>query len=167
MLLTEFTSHATGEVAAPAADVFAALTDVAALPRWNACIDRVLEPLDRPMEAGSVWVVQMKIPVPPASWPSRATCTTYDAERFTFAHRSVTDDGNPSFVEWRWQVTPLTPATSRVDVTWSVNPRTLWRRLVLARMRRPQLVAEVGRSLRTLDRQLAGAAAGRIETPES
>jgi uncharacterized protein YndB with AHSA1/START domain len=154
MLLTKFTSHVSCEVAAPPAEVFAALTDVEALPEWNARIDRVVEPLAGPMAVGAVWVVQMKIPKPPATWPSRATCTTYDAERLRFAHRSVTDDGNPSYVERAWQVVPLASAGSRVEVTWSVNPHTFWRRLVLARMRRVQLVREVSQSLRDLGARL-------------
>jgi hypothetical protein len=156
MLLTEFTSRVTAEVAAPAPDVFETLTDVARLPEWNARIHHVVEPLDGPMCVGAVWVVQMKIPSPPTSWPSRATCTAYDAAGLRFGHRSVTDDGNPSYVEWRWRVAPLTATTSRVEVAWSVNPRTFWRRLLLARLRRPQLVAEVTGSLRALDATLTG-----------
>ena len=157
MLLTRFTSHVSSEVAAPAPEVYAALTDVDALPSWNAHVDRVLEPVAGPMAVGAVWVIRMKIPAPPTSWPSRATCTTYEADRLVFAHRSVTDDGNPSFVEWRWQVTPLDSARCRVEVVWSVNPRTFWRRLLLARVRRPQLVSEVTHSLRALELRLQGA----------
>ena len=157
MLLTEFTGHASAEVAMPAAQVFTALTDVDRLPEWNARIAHVIEPLSEPMAAGAVWVIRMKIPSPPASWPSRATCTAYDAEALVFAHRSMTDDGNPSFVVWRWKVVPVSATSSRVEVTWSVNPRTFWRRLLLARLRRPQLVREVGASLQALDAHLVGA----------
>jgi uncharacterized protein YndB with AHSA1/START domain len=155
MLLTEFTSRVCAEIAAPAPDVFSTLTDVTRLPEWNARIDHVVEPLHGPMRAGAVWVVQMKIPSPPTSWSSRATCINHDVAGLRFVHRSVTDDGNPSYVEWRWRVVPLTATTSRVEVLWSVNPRTFWRRLLLARLRRPQLVAEVTHSLRGLDAYLA------------
>src|SRR5262245_55925888 len=116
MLLTESTSHVSAEVAAPAADVFRALTDVDHLPEWNDRIARVIETPSRPMDVGAVWVVKMKIPSPPASWPSRATCTAYEPETLLFAHRSMTDDGNPSFVEWRWQVAPVSATASTVDV---------------------------------------------------
>jgi uncharacterized protein YndB with AHSA1/START domain len=154
VLLTEFTSQVAADVPAPAATVFAALTDVASLPRWNARIARVVEPPSAPLAPGAVWVVQMKIPSPPTSWPSRATCTAYDADRLVLGHRSVTDDGNPSYVDWRWRVVPTSTGSARVEVTWSVNPRTFWRRLLLARMRRHQLVSEVRTSLRDLGEHL-------------
>ncbi len=155
MLLTQFTSRASAEMAAPAAAVFAALTDVERLPTWNARIDRVVEPWPHPMALDATWVVQMKIPSPPATWPSRARCTAYDAQRRTFGHVSVTDDGNPSFVDWSWAVVPSGPDTSRVDVSWTVNPRTFWRRLLLARLRRAQLPREVAASLQELSGRLA------------
>lgn len=161
MLLTQFTSRCAAEVAASAPEVFDVLTDVGRLPAWNARIDRVIDPGPDPMCVGAVWVVQIKLAVPPVTWPSRATCTAYDPAALVFAHRSVTDDGNPSFVEWRWHVVALDAGRSRVEVTWSVSPRTFWRRLLLARMRRRQLPSEVSASLAALSAALVGSGVRR------
>lgn len=157
MLLNRFSGQVTAEIDAPADRVFAALTDVPRLPDWNARIDRVLEPPTGAMAPGVQWVVRMRIPAPPASWPSRATCTSYDAQQRVFGHRSVSDDGNPSHADWRWQVAPLGEERARVDVAWVGSPRTFWRRLLFARMRRAQLRHEAAASLARLPEVLAGA----------
>jgi uncharacterized protein YndB with AHSA1/START domain len=157
MLLDHFSDQASAEIAAPADAVFAALTDVDRLPEWNARIARVIEPLPRPLEPGVEWVVKIQLATPPASWPSRATCTTYDARARRFAHVSVSDDGNPSHADWDWRVVPLSDTGSRVEVSWVGHPKTFWRRLLFARMRRTQLRTETAGSLAALGRLLADA----------
>jgi hypothetical protein len=52
----------------------------------------------------------------------------------------------PSYVDWRWRVTPEADG-ARVTVEWTGHPKTSWRRLLLARMRRTQLHREVRASL--------------------
>jgi len=152
MLLTEFHGQATAVIDTPATAVFAAITDVARLPLWNRRITEVLRAPSGPIREGTEWTVQMS--VPPARWPSRSRVARYDPDRFRFEHASQSDDGNPSFATWRWTVTPLA-AGSELAVEWSVNPRTFWRRLLFARLRRRQLPAEVAGSLAALAAHLA------------
>ena len=154
MLLNQFTGQASAVVDAPAREVFEALVDIDRLPEWNAAVEKVITPPDRPMSVGAEWVVKVHPKgIPP--WPSRATCTAYDAVGLRFAHRSRTDDGNPSFALWDWHVTPTADGRSRVEVTWAANPRTFWRRLILARIRRPGLQREVDASVQALSYHLA------------
>jgi len=51
-----------------------------------------------------------------------------------FAHRSGTDDGNPSYAHWSWTVVETTNGCE-VIVSWTVNLRTFWRRVLFARVR--------------------------------
>jgi uncharacterized protein YndB with AHSA1/START domain len=149
VLLSEFDGSASAVMDAPADDVFALITDVDRLPEWNAHIRRVLEPPShRPLAPGAEWVVQMQ--VAGARWPSRATVMTCDASRRLFEHTSRTDDGNPSRAHWRWEITPIGDRRSRIDISWRGVPRTFWRRILFAKLRRRQLGDEVVASLRTL-----------------
>jgi hypothetical protein len=88
-------------------------------------------------------------------WPSRARALRVDQAAGAFEHRSVSDDGNPSYVIWSWQVMPADDG-STLSVTWAVHPRTFWRKLLLARVRRGFLAAEVRNSLAGLETYLAG-----------
>ena len=137
-------------VDAPAPDVFAALTDVDRLPAWNAHIPRVLEAPAGPLAEGVEWVVQMR--AMGATWPSRARVSRYDPETYRFEHVSRSDDGNPSFADWRWLVTPLPDGRCEVSVAWELNPRSFWRRLLFSKIRRSQLGDEVPLSLAALAR---------------
>jgi uncharacterized protein YndB with AHSA1/START domain len=152
LLLRHRAGTAATEVDAPAADVFAAITDVAALPSWNEHVRRVLEAPDRPLAEGDEWVVEMQ--AMGRTWPSRARVLRHDPDTGRFEHRSRTDDGNPSWAEWRWQVTPLTDGRTRLSVEWELEPRSFWRRLLLARLRAPLLHVEVVDSLADLGRRL-------------
>ena len=152
MLLTEFHGQTSATIEAPPRDVFAALTAVDRLPEWNERIAAVIEAPSTPLAQGVEWVVKMS--VPPATWPSRARVTTYDPERLVFAHISQSDDGNPSYAEWRWTVVP-DPAGTRVTVEWSAHPKTFWRRLLFAKLRRRQLRSEAPASLHALAYHLA------------
>ena len=154
MLLTQFRGHVDATVDADPDRVFAALTDIEHLPQWNRRIAKVLRTPPGPLGPGAEWCVKMV--VPPATWPSKARVVTYDPDRRVFAHVSQSDDGNPSFAEWTWTVTPA-GAGSRVRVEWVVNPKTFWRRLLFARLRDRQLPREVEASMAALAYHLADA----------
>jgi uncharacterized protein YndB with AHSA1/START domain len=143
------------EIDASAADVFGAVTDVAGLPRWNAHIRRVLQAPTEPLAEGVEWVVLMR--ALGTTWPSRARVLRHDARSYRFEHLSRSDDGNPSWAEWRWQVTPVADGRSRLAVEWELNPRSFWRQALFARIRHTQLDDEVQASLAELARQLQAA----------
>jgi hypothetical protein len=86
-------------------------------------------------------------------WPSRAHALTVDRAELSFEHRSCSDDGNPSYALWSWQVSPAGHG-SRLTVTWAVYPRSFWRKLLIARIRRPLLADEVKASLAGMDSYL-------------
>lgn len=152
MLLKYFQGEATTVIDADPDLVFASLTDIARLPGWNQRITGVVQPPDRPLAAGVEWKVQMA--VPPAKWVSRAEVIAYDPGARTFAHRSQSDDGNPSYVEWRWTVAAAEHG-SLVRVAWEVHVMTFWRQFLFAKVRRPQLADEVPASLDALADHLA------------
>lgn len=151
MFITEFHGCETVELTAAAPDVFDLLVDVDRMPEWNAHIDHVIERPDQPLREGVEWVIQMR--AMGTRWPSRAHGLTVDRVGLRFEHRSCTDDGNPSYALWSWQVEP-SGAGSRLTVTWTAHPRTFWRKLLLARLRRPVLADEVRASLAGLDAYL-------------
>ena len=151
MLLTEFHGTESVRLGAPADDVFALLTDVDRLPEWNEHLHHVVERPGGPMSPGTQWVVQVR--AMGTKWPSRATVLTLDRASRTFEHRSVSDDGNPSFVLWSWTVAPVEHG-SELTVTWTGQPRTFWRRLLLAQVRAPRLADEVRTSLAGLEAYL-------------
>lgn len=140
--------------------VFRTLTDISTLPDWNSAITRTLEiPAD--LRPGAEWVVELA--ALGQRWPSRSRLAVLDPEARTFRYRSGTDDGNPSYADWDWVVTPV-PGGSEVAVTWQVVPKTFWRRVLFARIRRRQLLrTEVPTSLAAL----AGAAASRTASDRS
>lgn len=139
-------------IAADPDEVFAAVTDLARLPEWNRAVTRTLE-LPRALHPGAEWVVE--VTAFGQRWPSRSRLVEHDPAARRFAHRSGTDDGNPSYADWVWTVTPV-PGGCEVAVTATLAPRTFWRRLLLARVRRHQLARrEVPDSLAAL--------AGRLE----
>ncbi len=70
-----------------------------------------------------------------------------------FTYRSQSDDGNPSYADWRWQLT-AGPDATRVDVEVDIRPRTFWRRHLLSKLRRSGLHAAMQRSLHALQHQL-------------
>jgi len=154
IILTRHFEGATDAVLdAPAPDVFAALTDIDRLPTWNAHIERVLEPASAPLDEGVEWVVRMR--AMGTTWPSRARVLVHDPVAYRFEHVSRSDDGNPSWADWRWQVTPLPDGRSRLSVSWAVNPRTFWRQLLFSKIRHAQLDEEVPASLAALARTVA------------
>jgi len=142
----------TGWIAAPPGVVFALITDVDRLPEWNTVVRKVLERPAR-MAVGAEWVVRIRPPKFP-SWPSRSTCLELDPEHGVFAHRSRSDDGNPSWADWRWELGEEDGGT-RIAVSYALNPRSWWRTVLFSRLRHSQLgnteirdsIAALGRAL--------------------
>ena len=130
--------------------VFDLVTDVSRLPEWNEIITRVVE---RPttLEPGAEWVVELK--AMGSSWRSRARVVDVDASAGRFAYRSQTDDGNPSYGDWVWQIDD-DDAGARITVAWELHPETFWRQALLVRIRHRLLRKEVRASLRSLESTL-------------
>ena len=142
--------HATvsGILDASADDVFSTLTEISRLPDWNTAIAEVSEQPDH-LEVGAQWIVQMHVLA--QSWPSRSSVEEFDPTRRRFAYRSVTDDGNPSYALWTWEVADH-PDGALVTVAFELHPRTFWRRVLLARIRARQLArTELPHSLTALE----------------
>ena len=129
-------------------ELFAVITDLERLPEWNAIIRCVVE---RPsaLARDSEWVVELS--AMGNTWRSRSRVVEHDVGAMRFVYRSRTDDGNPSYGDWCWQVA-AEPEGSRVTVTWELCPQTFWRRALLARVRNQQLKREVRASLGALER---------------
>lgn len=99
------------------------------------------------LQAGAEWVVEFR--VFGRKWHSRSTVQELDESAGRFVYRSATDDGNPSYSEWLWQVAPH-PDGCSVDVSVTLFPKTFWRRVLLGRIRLHQLKTEVAESLDAL-----------------
>jgi hypothetical protein len=152
MLMREFHGTATIVLDAAPADVFATLVDIRRLPEWNAGIEKVVEGPPRPIAEGVEWVVQMH--ALGTRWRSRSRVALLDHDGLRFEHTSHTDDGNPSFAVWSWQVTPRGRGCL-LSVSWAGHPKTFWRRALFSRLRAPALDSEVHASLEGLDGYLA------------
>jgi uncharacterized protein YndB with AHSA1/START domain len=139
-------TNATALVRATPDEVFAQLTDVDRLPSWNTELVEVLERPER-LLPGTEFVVRMH--AAGMTWPSRTRVLEVDPARRHLVYRSVSDDGNPSFTIWTWDVAPH-PAGAEVTVAWDPNPRTLMRRCIVVHWRRRCLRRQVPRSLRSL-----------------
>jgi uncharacterized protein YndB with AHSA1/START domain len=122
-------------VPADPAAVFGTLTDVARLPDWNAAMRSIIDQPDR-LAVGAEWVVEFR--VLGRTWRSRSAVEEFDVGARRFVYRSGTDDGNPSYARWAWEVTE-DPAGSKVTVSWELHPVTFWRRTLLVRIRGRQL----------------------------
>jgi hypothetical protein len=139
---------ATTYLDAPPAAVLARITDIASLPEWNGAIRDVVE---RPVQLapGSVWRVRLH--AFGQTWVSKSVLTELDEVGGRFRHRSRTDDGNPSYVDWEWTVQPE-GSGSRLTVTGEINPKTFWRKHLLVHLRRPALRREMRTSLAALSK---------------
>ena len=85
-----------------------------------------------------------------AADPDALFQTLLDASARRFEYTSRTDDGHPSYTVWSWTVSG-TERGSRVSVSWELNPKTFWRRVLLVRVRQHQLLkSEVPTSLAAL-----------------
>jgi uncharacterized membrane protein len=140
-MTSQSTTKAT--VDAPADAVFATITNIGRLPEWNSIITRVVEQPPA-LTPGAEWVVELH--AMGQSWQSRARVEEIDTAGRRFAYRSCSDDGNPSYALWRWEVTE-TPTGSEVRVSWDLHPATFLRRHLLAKIRSRQLRSEVPTSI--------------------
>ena len=126
--------------------VFAVLTDIDHLAEWNHIITRVLQsPAE--MTPGAEWVVEMH--AMGETWASRSRLEAIERATRRLCYRSGTDDANPSFTRWTWQIDPH-PGGAHVSVSWDLNPRTFWRRHLVVHLRRRALAREVPTSLQAL-----------------
>ena len=108
---------------------------------------------------GAEWIVKMH-PSRMMSWKSRSTVEEIDRDAHRFTYRTVNADGNPSYTEWKWEITPLESGAD-VSVTWDVHLETIDRRLLAGPIRQRQLRKEVAASLHAID----GATRQLIEHP--
>ena len=146
-MATRATGKASAVVPASPDTVFSTLTDIAHLPAWNQAMTSVVQTPPR-LEIGAEWVVEFH--ALGQTWRSRSTLEEIDLARHRFVYRSATDDGNPSYAHWAWDVAD-DPGGSRVTVTWDLHPVTFWRRVLLARIRARQLArTEIPASLEAL-----------------
>ncbi|HEY7438510.1 MAG TPA: SRPBCC family protein [Acidimicrobiia bacterium] len=131
---------------APAAAVFAQVTDISRLPEWNRAIPEVTEQPPS-LAVGAVWKV--RIHTMGTTWISKSTLVELDETNGRFRYRTEPDDGNPSYADWEWRVTPL-PTGSEVSVTVDIHPQTFWRKYLLVQIRRPVLRKEMQTSVEAL-----------------
>ena len=140
-------AQASSIVPATADVVFRTLTDIARLPEWNDVMTSVLEKPDR-LEVGAEWLVEFH--ALGQTWRSRSIVEELDVPVRRFVYRSGTDDGNPSYARWAWEVSDHADG-SRVSVRWELHPATFWRRVLLVRIRARQLARnEIPASLAAL-----------------
>lgn len=138
--------------------VYGAITDIDELPVWNGAITAVVDAPDELAE-GSEWVVELR--ALGQRWHSRSTLQDLDPEARRFGYRSRTDDGNPSWADWRWSVDEH-PDGAEVIVEWDLHPATFWRRVLFIHIRRRQLARrEVPASLAALGRHVAATETSR------
>jgi len=134
-------------VAASPDDVFGLITTPARLAEWNGAIVRAVDTPDE-LRPGAVWVVELS--ALGQSWRSRSTLVDIDPEARHFSYQSRTDDGNPSYADWSWNVADA-PGGCEVTVSFALYPATFWRRVLLAKIRASQLRRrELPASLRAL-----------------
>jgi uncharacterized protein YndB with AHSA1/START domain len=142
--MRDFEGTATARIEAAPEAIFDLITDIGRLPEWNAAIEAVIE-LPASLGAGAEWVVVMHPPRLPR-WNSRSRVTELDRSRLRFAYRTQTDDGNPTFVIWTWEIA-ATEGGAQVTVRWQAHPKTIGRMLAAPVIRRPALSREVPASL--------------------
>jgi uncharacterized protein YndB with AHSA1/START domain len=144
----DFTLHSTTVVALSPGEVFDVITDIERLPDWNREIAKVTASPGL-LAVGSEWVVTMH--AMKTTWASRSRVLEIDRDSGVFAYRSQSDDGNPSFADWRWQLQPDSAGGgTHVTVEVDVHPRTFLRRWLFSELRRSGLRKAMNRSLAAL-----------------
>jgi uncharacterized protein YndB with AHSA1/START domain len=135
--------RATKVIHADADTVFQLITDPHRLHTWNRIVQRTIE---APVEItpGAQWIIEMH--ALGQTWHSISTAVSIDPKVRQFMHRSATDDGNPSYADWTWTVTPDAEGCV-VEVSAALHPATFWRRVLLAKIRARQLGRELPESL--------------------
>jgi polyketide cyclase/dehydrase/lipid transport protein len=142
---------ASAHVSANRDALFAQITDLDRLPQWNRAITEVVGATEAPLGSGSIWKV--KIRAMGRSWVSRSEACVVDKAGGRFTYRSQSDDGNPSYAVWDWQLEPSSAGT-RVTISVDLEPLTFWRRHLLVHLRRPSLQREMRASLAALVRNV-------------
>jgi len=104
MLLTDFHGQASTTIDTAPAEVFTAITAIGRPPEWNQRIAAVMRTPGTPLTEGAEWTVQMSVPW--ARWPGRSRVLAHDPARLLFECTLRSDDGNPSYVLWRWSIVP-------------------------------------------------------------
>jgi hypothetical protein len=89
-------------------------------------------------------------------WNSRSQVVAIDRNNFRFAYKTESDDGNPSYALWTWEIVP-DEHSAQITVKWDCYPKTIGRRLLASRLRERQLRREVATSLAAI-----GAALGPL-----
>lgn len=123
--------------------VFDLVTDVDRLPAWNTEI-RAIHKKPAAMTTGAEWTVE--IHAMGTHWPSRSTVVKIERAAGLFAYRSMSDDGNPSYVDWMWEIRAHAEGCE-VRLHASVHPLSFWRRYLLSNLRSRSLAKAVRRSL--------------------
>src|SRR5258708_429073 len=111
--------------------VFRLISTPALLAEWNCAIARVVD-APAQLRPGAEWVVQLS--ALGQSWQSRSTVLELDPDTRRFSYRSQTDDGNPSYADWSWQVADA-PDGCNVTVSFALHAVTFSRRVLLATVR--------------------------------
>lgn len=150
--MSGFQGSASARVAADPGSIFDVITDLQRLPEWNDAIERVVE-APSALTDGAEWVVTMH-PARGMKWNSRTRLVKLDPVHYQFSYRSGTDDDNPSYALWHWDVSPASTG-SEVTVSWEAHPETVGRRLLAAPLRRRMLEREVAKSLDALSNTVA------------
>jgi hypothetical protein len=154
-IVKEIHGTATNRIEASPDAIFGLITDVQRLPAWNRAIECVVE-VGGALDPGSEWTVKMH-PNRGVHWFSRSRVDEIDGTIHRFRYRTWNADGNPSYSDWKWDVTPA-DGGAQVTVSWDVSLKTLDRRLLAGPIRRRQLRKEVTASLAALDETVRGAA---------
>ncbi|MEO7428285.1 MAG: SRPBCC family protein [Acidimicrobiales bacterium] len=153
----DFSLDATTTFDAPRDLVFRTITNIVRLPDWNAEIAKVIE-VGPDLTTGAEWVVEIR--AMHTHWTSRSTVLEIDADQGRFAYRSQSDDGNPSYADWRWVLSEV-DGRCRVNVSVSTHPRTLFRKAIASRIRPAGLRRAMEQSLMELGNQFTdGGATG-------
>lgn len=159
--MTTLTGTITERLSVRPEDFFDLISSVRRLPEWNEHIHHVVQAPNHEPRAGDEWVVEIRAMW--SRWNSRSQLQDVDRSGLRFALVSQTDDGNPSYALWTWQIT-LTNDASMVTVRWELHPKTFWRKMLISRIRHRQLKDEVRTSLRAAEQTLlAGAPSARSD----
>jgi uncharacterized protein YndB with AHSA1/START domain len=134
-------------MAASPETVFGLITNPWLLPSWNRAITAVVD-APAQLEPGSEWKVSLH--ALSQTWVSRSQVSAIDPASRFFSYRSQTDDGNPSYADWEWQIDSEQDG-SKVTVTVELHPTTFLRKHILIKLRRPALRREMVASLSALD----------------
>jgi uncharacterized protein YndB with AHSA1/START domain len=149
--MTTLHAEITDHLAVDPDALFALVTDVHRLPDWNEHVNRIVESPSE-MQPGSEWVVEIR--AMGTHWNSRSRALDIDTSKRRFVYQSQTDDENPSYAVWTWELEPASDGTD-VVVGYELHPKTFWRRVLLSRVRHHQVRGEVQASLRRAAELLA------------